>query len=163
MYSMYHWLSFQYAWPGPNFQGWTTVPGDHFSAENSPGDPSFQDQNSGDSTSALHLRQCSFSRVEMPRSSLGHAYQQASQCWQWERNFLFVTTAKESPQIQQCHGSQVFLLERIPRFKSWRPCPVMHGSMEIKLTIVFILPALQRWSKPMYQRRVSKKALGTIL
>ena len=162
---MYHWLSFQFAWPGPNFQGRITVPGDHFSAENfSPGDPNFQDQNSGDSTSALHLRQCSFSRVEMSRSSLGHAYQQvSSQCWQWARSFAFVTTAKEPLQIQQCHGSQVFLLERIPRLKSWRTCPVMQGSMEIKLTMVFILPVLQRWSKPMYQRRVSKKALGTVL
>ena len=121
-----------------------------------------KDQISGDSTSALHLRQCSFSRVEMSHSSLGHVYQQASsQCWQWERSFVFVTTAKELPQIQH-HGSQVFLLERIPCLKSWSTCPVMQGSMEIKLTMVFIPPVLPRWSKPMHQRRVTKKALGTV-
>ena len=39
-----------------------------------------------------------------------------------------------TPQIRH-HGSQVFLLERIPCLKSWSMCPVMQESMEIKLTI----------------------------
>ena len=45
---------FQFAWPGPNFQGRTILPkkwvlGDHFSYENfGLEDPNFQDQNSGD-------------------------------------------------------------------------------------------------------------------
>ena len=64
---------------------------------------------------------------------------------------------KKTPQLQQCRGSQVFLLETIPCLQSWRTCTVMQRSMEIKLTMVFIPPVLRRWSKPMYQRRLSKE------
>jgi len=53
----------------------------------------------------------------------------------------------------------------------WKEYPIckveeramMQGSMETKLTMVFVPLVLQRCSKPMYQSRLSKKGLGTIL
>ena len=75
--------TFQFAWPGPNFQGRTIFTekngswGDHFSNEKlGPGDQNFQDQNSGDSSSwsellSQHIATICYTLVSHPRS---HAF-----------------------------------------------------------------------------------------